>query len=88
MSAARAVGVLEGALPARAHGPPHTNWRPLDDVVEGLARSTLLETGARVVVGHSKRTSLQSVYQDLTRTRSYPYGDSAVDFFEKGDGPW
>lgn len=87
MSAARAMGVLEGPYQLVLMDPPY-KLASLDDVVEGLARSTLLETGARVVVGHSKRTSLQSAYQDLTKTRSYPYGDSAVDFFEKGDGPW
>ena len=87
MSAARAVDVLEGPYHLVLMDPPY-RLASLNEVVEGLACSTLLESGARVVVGHSKRVALQGAYQGLTRTRSYPYGDSAVDFFEKGDGRW
>ncbi len=87
MSATRALGTLEGPYQLVLMDPPY-KLTSLDDVVEGLARSTLLESGTRVVVGHSKRLTLQGTYLDLTRTGSYRYGDSAVDFFEKGDCGW
>ena len=87
MSAAKAVSILEGPYQLVLMDPPY-RLTSIDEVVEGLVGSTLLESGARVVVGHSKRVALRGAYRDLTRTRSYPYGDSAVDFFEKGDGGW
>jgi pantetheine-phosphate adenylyltransferase len=82
MSATRALGTLEGPYQLVLMDPPY-KLTSLDDVVEGLARSTLLESGTRVVVGHSKRLTLQGTYLDLTRTGSYRYGDSAVDFFRE-----
>ena len=78
---------MEGPYQLVLMDPPY-KLTSLDEVVEGLVRSTLLESGSTVVVGHSKRVTLQGTYMDLTRTGSYRYGDSAVDFFEKGDGGW
>ena len=42
-----------------------------------------LETGAIVVVGHSKRVQLADTYGSLSRTDARRYGDSMVDFFVK-----
>jgi len=75
--------------------PPY-KLTSLDEVLDSLAGSKLLEEGATVVVGHSKRLSLKSGYpsglspqgqsQSLSLVGRYRYGDSTVDFFEKG-GP-
>ena len=63
--------------------PPY-KLQSLDHVLESLTVSNLLEDDATVVVGHSKRLSLKSDYHSLSLVGRYRYGDSAVDFFEKG----
>ena len=65
--------------------PPY-RLTSLGDVLDRLAGSEIVESGATVVVGHSKRLSLQSSFRELHHVRSYRYGDSALDFFEEG-GP-
>ena len=85
MAVAKALTSLEGRYQLVLMDPPY-RLASLDDVLDALAGSGLLEAGSQVVVGHSKRLALKSAYPDLTMVGSYRYGDSAVDFFEKGDG--
>ena len=74
---------LEGRYDLVLMDPPY-KLTSLDEVVDSLAGSNLLEPGATVVVGHSKRLSLESGYQSLSLVGHYRYGDSTVDFFEEG----
>jgi 16S rRNA G966 N2-methylase RsmD len=64
--------------------PPY-KLSSLDELLETLAGSNLLEEGADVVVGHSKRLALKETYSGLSLVGSYQYGDSSVDFFKYGD---
>lgn len=64
--------------------PPY-KLSSLDELLETLAGSNLLEEGADVVVGHSKRLALKETYSGLSLVGSYRYGDSSVDFFKYGD---
>ena len=83
MDVVRALGVLQDPYELVLMDPPYS-LPSLDYVLNGLAKSKLLSSGATVVVGHSKRLTLQPVYHDLGRVGQYRYGDSSVDFFEKG----
>ena len=47
-----------------------------------------MEDQGTLVVGHSKRLELQSVYGDLHRFSNRRYGDNVVDFYHKGDDAW
>ena len=85
MDAEKALTVLEGHYQLVLMDPPY-KLTSLDEVLDSLAGSKLLEDGATLVVGHSKRLSLKSGYQKLALVGRYRYGDSIVEFFEKG-GP-
>ena len=83
MDTDRALKVLEGPYHVVLMDPPY-NMESLDLQLENLAASTLLAEGAIVVVGHSKRVPLKGGYRSLVPAGTYRYGDSTVDFFEKG----
>ncbi len=83
MKVEAAFTTLEGPYMLVLMDPPY-KLESLDGVLDSLAGSDLLGEGATVVVGHSSRAALNDAYRDLIMTGSYRYGDSAVDFFEKG----
>ena len=83
MDVEKALAALEGRYQLVLMDPPY-KLRTLPEVLAGLAASELLEEAATVVIGHSKRLSLESECDGLSLVRRYRYGDSAVDFFEKG----
>ena len=65
--------------------PPY-RFEDLGALLETMAKDEkLLEDEGTLVVGHSKRLELQSVYGDLHRFSNRRYGDNAVDFYFKGD---
>ena len=80
----KALEVLGGPYQLVLMDPPY-RLTTLDEVLGALGRSDLLGNDATVVVGHSKRITLKGDFQGLILIGSYRYGDSAVDFFEKGD---
>ena len=82
MEVERALGRLEGPYQLVLMDPPY-KMESLDSVLGPLATSTILEPGTRVVVGHSKRTLLQSSYHRLEHRETRRYGDSVVDFYER-----
>jgi 16S rRNA (guanine966-N2)-methyltransferase len=81
MDVRRALTVLEGDYRLVLMDPPY-KLTSLEDVLDSLGGSKLLEEGATVVVGHSKRLSLRSGIGSLALVASHRYGDSVVDFFE------
>ena len=83
MEAIRALTVMEGGYHLVLMDPPY-RLTTVDEVLKGLAASELLEDKAIVVVGHSKRLSLEASYHSLVRYDLRRYGDSMVDFFEQG----
>ena len=84
MDADKALTVLEGHYQLILMDPPY-KLATLPDVLHRLAASRILDEHATIVVGHSNRLSLQGTYGDLKPLGHYRYGDSAVDFFERGD---
>ncbi len=80
-----ALTALKGGYDLVLMDPPY-KLTSLEEVVEGLAASDLLEAGTTVVVGHSKRLSLGGTYPDLSQVGRYRYGDTIVEFFQKGEG--
>ena len=80
MRAERALQVLKGPYRVVLMDPPY-RLETLDPVLETLARMSLIETEGVVVVGHSKRLSLNDRYGTLSKILSRRYGDSTVDFF-------
>ncbi len=84
MDTDKALSTLRGRYNLVLMDPPY-RLTSLEEVLDALAGSNLLEEGADVVVGHSKRLTLKEGYQSLTLVGRYRYGDSSVDFFEKGD---
>ena len=87
MDVEEGMAVLEARYHLVLMDPPY-KLSSLDEVLDKLAASNLLEVGATVVVGHSKRLSLQSSYRTLSLVGSYRYGDSAIDFLEMGGPQW
>ena len=85
MDVDKALRALEGPYHLVLMDPPYS-LASLGEVLDGLGGSDLLEDGASIVAGHSKRLLLEGRYRSLTAVGSYRYGDSMVDFFEKG-GP-
>ena len=85
MEVDKALALLEERYHLVLMDPPY-KLASLDQVLDGLAASDLLEEGATVVVGHSKRLTLKDGYGNLVPAGRYRYGDSTVDLFEKG-GP-
>ena len=83
MKVEAAYTTLRGPYMLVLMDPPY-KLASLDGVLEALAGSDLLGDGATLVVGHSSKAGLKDGYRDLRMTGSYRYGDSAVDFFEKG----
>ena len=83
MDVEKALTVLEGRYDLVLMDPPY-KLPSLDHMLDKLAESQLLEEGATLVVGHSKRLALRSGYRNLHPAGRYQYGDSIVDFFEKG----
>ena len=83
MDVVGALRVLQEPYELVLMDPPYS-LTSLDNVLNALAKSKLLSSGATVVVGHSKRLTLKPEYHDLGRVGHYRYGDSSVDFFEKG----
>ena len=83
MDVRKALTVLEGDYQLALMDPPY-KLTSLDEILDALGESSLLEQGATVVVGHSKRLPLKDHYSSLALVGSYRYGDSAVDFFERG----
>ena len=82
-----ALQTLERAYQLILMDPPY-KLKTLDPVLERLAKSSLVEIGAVVVVGHSKRQELKPDYGDMIAVRNRRYGDSLVDFFVKGRATW
>lgn len=80
MDVMKALSVLTGSYSLVLMDPPYA-LTSLDEVLGDMAETLTLEDGATVVVGHSKRLELKDGYGRFTRSRSYRYGDSAVDFF-------
>ena len=85
MEVDKALRSLEGPYHLVLMDPPYS-LASLGEVLDSLGGSNLLDDGARVTAGHSKRLLLEGRYQSLTVVGSYRYGDSMVDLFEKG-GP-
>ena len=83
IDSSNALKVLEGPYQLVLMDPPY-RLTSLDHVLGPLAGSRLLEEGSTVVVGHSKRLTLQQAYDGLEQIRGYRYGDSVMDFYEKG----
>ena len=84
--AVQAVRDLEGPYQLVLMDPPYrmTDLSPvLSPLGDASPESTLLEAGAMVVVGHSKRVQLAHNYGTLSHTNGRRYGDSMVDFFVK-----
>ena len=84
MDVEKGLSVLEGSYNVVLMDPPY-KLTTLDQVLDDLSGSGLLEQGATVVVGHSKRFSLESDYRGLARVGNYRYGDSAVDYYKMGE---
>ena len=87
MDVNKGLSVLEGGYNVVLMDPPY-KLTTLDQVLDDLSGSGLLEPSATVVVGHSKRLSLESGYRGLARIGSYRYGDSMVDFYGIGESSW
>ena len=85
MDVLTALSALEGPYQLVLMDPPY-KLTTLAETLDSLARSGLLEEGATVVVGHSKRLSLSDHHRSLSLVKNYRYGDSIVDLFEQG-GP-
>ena len=83
MDVRSALGVLEGPYELVLMDPPY-RLSGLDEFLDLLAGSTILAEETTVVVGHSKRLSLRASYRSLEVAGRYRYGDSSVDFFQKG----
>ena len=83
MDSSKGLEVLEGPYQLVLMDPPY-RLPSLDHVLGPLAGSKLLEEGSTVVVGHSKRVTLRQEYDGLEQIRGYRYGDSVMDFYEKG----
>ena len=83
MDARKALTVLEGGYQLALMDPPY-KLTSLDEFLDTLGESSILEEGATVVVGHSKRLPLKDRHNSLAIVGRYRYGDSAVDFFERG----
>ena len=81
MDVAKGISVLDSDYDLVLMDPPY-KLTQLDPVLDSLASSKLLSEGATVVVGHSKRLTLNPEYQSLCQVGHYRYGDSTVDFFE------
>ena len=85
--AAQALRELAGPYQLVLMDPPY-RMTDLSPVLTPLGEAPSLtegplETGAIVVVGHSKRVQLADTYGSLSRTDGRRYGDSMVDFFVK-----
>jgi len=79
----RAVGVLAGPYRVVLMDPPY-RLEELGPVLEAIDEQELVEDGGKVVVGHSKRVTLELSYGGLLRGESRRYGDSALDVFTAG----
>ena len=82
MEVGKALSVLRGGYHLVLMDPPY-RLTSLGGILESMTQSALLEEGATVVVGHSKRLVLESHYNNLALVDHYRYGDSTVDFFER-----
>lgn len=85
MDVLASLSALEGRYQLVLMDPPY-KLITLGETLDSLAGSGLLEGGATVVVGHSKRLALSDRYRSLSLIKNYRYGDSTVDLFEQG-GP-
>ena len=85
MDVDKALTVLEGQYHLILMDPPY-KLTSLGEVLDSVAGSKLLKNEATLVVGHSKRLTLMSSYQNMGVVGRYRYGDSMVEFFQKG-GP-
>lgn len=77
-----AMKSLNGPYQLVLMDPPY-ELQTVGSVLQDLASSALLDPGARVMVGHSKRVSLEEEYLTLVRRAIHRYGDSMVDLFQK-----
>ena len=82
MDAGRAIRTLEGPYQLVLMDPPYA-LVTLDDVLEELGASGLLDEGGTLVVGHSKRLTLKGGYPKLDYAGQRRYGDSVVDYFRR-----
>ena len=82
MDAMVALESLKGPYQLVLMDPPY-KLEGLGKVIDALATSGLVEEGARVVVGHSRRVQLNDVYGELVKNINRRYGDSVVDFFQR-----
>ena len=80
----KALETLKGGYDLVLMDPPY-RMPSLDPVLRALGTGRLLNPGAVVVVGHSKRQQVAERYGVLVRYRSRRYGDSQVDFFAPGE---
>ena len=83
MDVAKALQSLDGPYSLVLMDPPY-KLQTVGEVLDALGDSDLLEDDAVLVVGHSKRLSLEDRYTNIEKTSSHRYGDSMVDFFLKG----
>lgn len=56
----------------------------LADIMERLGENGMLEPTGTVVAEHAGNAPLQSSYGNLSRVRSLPFGDTAVDLYRWG----
>ncbi len=76
-----ALATLPGKYALALMDPPY-RLTSLDGVLEAIASTDgLLEPGATIVIGHSKRLSLSQQYGPLEMVSQRRYGDNAVDFY-------
>ena len=76
-----ALATLPGKYALVLMDPPY-RLTSLDGVLEAIASTDgLLEPGATIVIGHSKRLSLSQQFGPLEIVSQRRYGDNAVDFY-------
>ena len=83
MSVNSALESLKGPYELILMDPPY-ELESLTQVLDGLERSSLPGDRAVLVVGHSKRQTLEGSYGGFIRTGSHRYGDSQVALFSRG----
>ena len=86
MDADVALKTLEGPYHLVLMDPPY-KLESVGEILSSLDSSDLLEPGARVVVGHSKRLVWGDRYVRLVRVSSRRHGDSVVEFLELPRNP-
>ena len=76
----KALTLLKGPYGVVLMDPPY-RIESLDQDLEAIDKSEIIENEGMLIVGHSKRLSLKEEYGKLSRVRTRRHGDSVVDFF-------